>query len=453
MRVKAAMIVLLGALAAGCGSERSADVSKPEAFTRQVAVQPASGGKLQRLTLPPDLLTASKRRDLGDIRLFDARGRLVGMALLASAGGTATSKVDLPVYPVMGEGEGGLLQDSELSVRVESDGAVRAVTVDRSNARAGRMPAALLDTRKLDQPLASIVLKATIPVKRPVSFKLLTSTNLKDWEPLADKVLFRPSGDKPMLGGDRVELAGADLRGRFVGVSWARSGEVVLNGASAILVGPNKVTRSAVPTTPLKLADPHELILHLPDNGRLTGLRVAASANDGIVPVQLSARAPGRDKWESFARITIAPEQGATTIDLPVMPVTSVKLEADRRTGGFSKAPRVELLFDPVELLVGFSGTPPYRLTVGQAAATPNFLTTNEIAPGTAASEFANLPRAALASDGQSASTVDVQSDPGKPQDRRKWLLWTALLAGTLVLLWIAFRLVRTGSQDQSVRQ
>jgi hypothetical protein len=353
----------------------------------------------------------------------------------------------------MGGGEGGLLQDSELSVRVESDGAVRAVTVDRSKARGGRMPAALLDTRKLGQPVASIVLKATIPVKRPVSFKLLTSTNLKDWEPLADKVLFRPSGDKPMLGGDGVELAGADLRDRFVGVSWAGSGEVVLDGASAILAGPTMVTRSAVPTTSLKLADPHELILHLPDNGRLTGLRVTASANDGIVPVHLSARAPGRNTWESFAKTTIAPERGATTIDLPVMPVASVRLEADCRTGGYSDAPRVELLFDPVELLVGFSGTPPYRLAVGQPAATPNFLTTNEIAPDIAASEFAKLPRAALASEGQLASPINVLSDPGNSQDRRKWLLWTALLGGTLVLLWIALRLVRTGSQDESVRQ
>ena len=134
------------------------------------------------------------------------------------------------------------------------------------------------------------------------------------------------------------------------------------------------------------------------------------------------------------------------------MPVASVKLEADRRTGGFSGAPRVELLFEPVELLVGFSGTPPYRLAIGEAAAAPSYLTPNELAPGMAASELANLPRAALASEGQLASLIDVQSDQGNPQDRRKWLLWTALLAGTLVLLWIAFRLVRAGSQDLPVR-
>jgi hypothetical protein len=310
------------------------------------------------------------------------------------------------------------------------------------------MPAALLDTRKLDQPVDAIVLKASIPVERPVTFRLLASSNLKDWESLAEKVLFRPSGDKPMLGGDRVEVGGADLRGRFIGVSWAGAGDVVLSGASAVLAEPVKVPRSAVPTMPLKLRDPHELILHLPDNERLTGLRVMASANDGVVPVHLSAGTPGRDRWESFARTTIAPERGATTIDLPVRTVASVKLEADRRTGGFSEAPRVELLFDPVELLVGFSGTPPYRLAIGQPAAAPNFLRANEIAPGMGASAIAKLPSAALAgTTGQLASPVDVQSNPGNVQDRRKWVLWTALLVGTLVLLWIAFRLVRTGSQ------
>ena len=448
MRFKAAIIFSLAALAAGCGGDRSVDASRPESFARQVAVQPASGGKLQQITLPPAVLTASKRQDLGDIRLFDANSRLVGMALLSDSGEAATSTLDLPVYPVMGGSEGGRLQDSELSVRVESDGAVRAISVDRSNAGGAPMPAALLDARKLAQPVAAIVLKASIPVERPVTFRLLTSTNLKDWEPLAEKVLFRPSGDKPMLGGDRVALDGADLRGRFVGVSWAGAGDVVLDGASAVLEGLRTTTRSAVATAPLKLADPHELVLHLPDNGQLTGLRVTAAANDGIVPVRLFAQTPGRDAWERFASATIAPERGATTIDLPAAPVASVKVEADRRTGGFSEAPRVELLFEPVELLVRFSGRPPYRLAIGQAAATPSFLTTNEIAPGIAKSELGRLPSATVAAN-QPTSPIDVQPDVGQAQDRRKWLLWGALLAGTLMLLLIAVRLIRTGSQGE----
>ena len=447
MMFKAAIIFSLATLAAGCGSDRLADVAKPEAFARQVAVQPAGGGKLQRLTLSPALLTATKRRDLGDIRLFDAKGRPVGIALLAGSPEASALTVELPVYSVTGGSESGQLKDNKLSVRVESDGAVRAVSVDRSTAGAEPMPAALLDARRLARPVAAIVLKATIPVERPVIFKLLTSTNLNDWEPLAEKVLFRPSGDKPLLGGDRVTLDGADLRGRFVGVSWAGAGDVVLDGATAVLEAPGMVTRDALPAAPLKLTNSYELVLHLPDSARLTGLRVTAAADDGIVPIRLSARLPGRDKWKPFAKATITPDRGATSIDLPATPVASVKVEADRRTGGFSEAPKVELLFEPVELLVGFSGTPPFRLAIGQAAAAPSFLTANEVAPDMASSELARLPSATVIGN-QPTSPLDVQSEVGQAQDRRRWLLWGALLAGTLMLLLIAIRLVRTGSQS-----
>ena len=49
--------------------------------------------------------------------------------------------------------------------------------------------------------------------------------------------------------------------------------------------------------------------------------------------------------------------------------MTSFRVEADSRTAGFSAVPKLDLLFDPVELLVALSGTPPYRLAVGQASA------------------------------------------------------------------------------------
>lgn len=455
MSKRAASIALVALLATGCGADPDVDVAKPEAYARQLAVQPANGGTLQRLTLPPSLIVASKRRDLGDVRLFDARGRLVGMALLpAGASGVRAPDVSLPVYPVLGGSQDEKLQDTKLSVRVANGGAVQAITVDSAGSSGATMPAAILDARKLTGAVAAIRLRARIPTGRPVPLTLLTSSDLKDWTPLAEKVLFQPAAGAPLLGGDSVAVGGADLGGRFVGVSWAGSRDVVLEGASAVLAEGAKANRVAVPTAPPKLTDPHELTLNLPDNGRLAALRVTAAASDGVVPVRLLARSPDRDDWTLIAAATLSPDRGASTIELPDAPLASVKLEADRRTGGFSEAPRVELLFDPVELVVSLSGTPPYRVAVGQAAAPPSFLALSEIAPEMTAAALAELPAAIIVGADRQPPAVDVQSELASgSRDRRKLLLWAALLFSTLLLAGAAYRLLRPVSEDKSPDQ
>ena len=446
MSVRRSITFSLVLLAAGCRPAVDVDVSKPEAFARHAVLQPASGAKLQRVTLPPALLAASQRRDLGDIRLFDARGRLVALAMLdRGALGTPRRTVELPVYPVLGGGED--LKNSHLTIQVQDGGTAQAVTVDRTTADPqGRMPAVLLDTRALREPIDAIALEADIRAGRPVPLTLLTSRNLKDWEPLAEKVLFRPSGGGPLLGGVEVPLNGAELQGRFVGISWTGPGGFALTGASAITAGSAQAQRIALPADPLSLTDAHQLQFTLPDNDRLATIRVTPSAADGIVPVRLSGRSPGRDSWSLVAVATLSADPAATTIDLPATPFASYKLDADRRTAGFSAAPKVELLFDPVDLLVVLSGTPPYRLSVGQSAAAPNTLTLAEIAPAGTINNLAALPRATLAGADVQTTGVQLQGQLADgSQDRRKPILWTALLLGTLVLAFAAFQLLRTG--------
>jgi hypothetical protein len=273
---------------------------------------------------------------------------------------------------------------------------------------------------------------------------LLTSANLNDWEPLAQKVLFRPAAGGPMLGGEQVTLNGADLHGRFVGISWTGSSGVALTGASAVMAGSTEAGRVAVATAPLSLTDAHQLQLQLPDNGRLAALRVTVAPADGIVPVRLYGRSPGRDAWSALGAATLSGERGPSTIELPAVPMASYRIEADRRTAGFSAAPRVELLFDPVELLAALSGTPPYRMAVGQPAAQPNYLTLAEVAGTGASLDLARLPRATIVSADGSPPAIPVQGQAADGmRDRRKLILWAALVLGTLVLAWAAFRLAR----------
>lgn len=445
MSTRKLLLILLVLTATSCDRTPNADPSKPEAFALQLPFEPAAGDTLQRLALPAEALVALRRADLGDIRVFDSRGKVVPIALFDDGADDSRHSLSVPVYPVIGPASA--LGSSGLSIRIEGDNVARVVTVDSSAlpvSSAARPTAVLLDTRALRTPAHAIVLDANIPAGKPVTLILLTSANLKDWEPLAEKVLFRPADGVALLGGSTVALSGVDLSDRYVGISWGGATGVMLKGASVVTSTVAPPARTAVATSAMALSDSHELRFDLPNVARLAAIRLARAGSDGVIPVKLYGRDHREDPWTLLSATTLRPGDGANLVDLSGSPLTSYRLEADSRTAGFSAPPTLELLFDPVELVVALSGTPPYRLAVGQAAAPPNYLTLTEIAPPGNPLKLADLPQAKLAAPSGPPLVIALQeSAPDGALEPRKLVLWAALLLGTLMLAFAAIRLLR----------
>lgn len=430
--------------AASCAKAPPADPSRPEAYALQRSLEPAPGGPLQRLTLPADVLVAVRRADLGDIRLFDGRGKIVPIALVATGSAAARHRTSVPVYPVSGPASA--LGEPGLSIRIENKTIARVVTVDSSSpptSRTAPPSAVLLDSHGLREPVRAIALDIDIPAGKPVALTLLSSTDLKNWEPLAEKILFRPSDGSVLLGGATVTLPGTDLSDRFVSIDWGDASGVVVRSASVVTASAAPPARIAVATTTASLADPHEIRFDLPDVARLAAIRVTPAASDGVLPVKLFGRGQADQPWALLSATTLRPGDDSNLLELSGSPTTRYRLVADSRTAGFSAPPRLELLFDPVELLVGFNGKPPFRLAAGLAAAPPNYLSIAEMAPRESP-KLAGLPQAKLAVAGGASPIVTLQAEtPGGALDSRKLLLWSALLVGVLVLAFAAFRLAR----------
>ena len=448
MKARAALLVLLIGTAVACDSVPETNPSKPEAFAKLTALEPAAGGRLQRVTLPPAMVMAMRRGDLGDVRVFDARDRVVPLALVDRVADGPRRGVEVAVYPVIGAADD--LATSDLSIRVEGNGVTQAVTMNRSTSISGA--AVLLDTREVRDPASAIVLQADIPVGRPITLTLLSSANLKDWDRLATKVLFRPADGSALLGGAEVALDGVDLRDRYIGISWGGVSGVKLTGASVITSAVRPGARTKVATTTPSLTNPHQVSFDLPPMARLSGIRVTPARGDGVLPVELHGRDRAERPWALLATTTLQPEGGANTFELEGLPMmASYRVTADKRTAGFSAAPKLELLFDPVELLVALSGTPPYRLAAGQAGAPANYLTLDEIAPEGGTLDLDALPQAKLAAAAETPPVVTLQSGATDGAlDPRKLALWAALLLGTLVLAFAAFKLLRANSAEPS---
>jgi hypothetical protein len=444
------VLALLVLAVTSCNHAPRPDAAKPEDYALQLPLEPAAGGSLQRLTLPAAALVALKRADLGDVRVFDARNKVVPLALLEDRADEAQHSTSVPVYPVVGPA--GALDGSGLSIRIEDNRVARVVTVDSSAPPANSTAtptAVLLDTHALREPANAIALDADIPVGQPITLTLVTSANLKEWEPLAEKVLFRPADGEALLGGGKVALPGVDLHDRYVGISWGGASRVTLKSASVSTSAAAPPARIAVAARTVPLADAHELRFDLPDTARLAAIRLTETGPDGVIPVKLYGRDHVEDPWAPLAAATLRPGTGGNLIELSGPPMASYRLEANSRTAGLSAAPKLELLFEPVELLVALSGMPPYRLTVGQAAASASYLTLTEIAPQVNLAKLAGLPQARLAAPSEPPPLVALQAGAADGAfEPRKLVLWVALLLGTLVLAFAAIRLLRGTAAD-----
>lgn len=445
MNIRTLALALILMTAASCKQTPKADPSQPEAYAVVLPLEPANGGSLQRLTLPAEALVALKRADLGDVRVFDASGRVVPLALVEGAADDSQHNVSVPVYPVVGPA--GTLGDAGLSIRIEDNRIARVVTVGSSpplNRRAASPAAVLLDTHAVREPANAIALDAEIPAGQPVTMTLLTSANLKDWEPLAEKTLFRPAGGSKLLGGAEVVLPGVDLQGRYVAINWPGAAGVTLTGASIITSTIARPARSAIATSAVPLTNAHELRFDLPGMARLAAIRLTEGSSDGVIPVKLYGRDQADDPWTLLSATTLRPGPGGNVLDHSGPPMASYRLEADSRTAGFSTAPKLELLLDPVELLVALSGTPPYRLAVGQAAAPATYLTLAEIAPQASRPKLTALPQAKPAVPVTTLPVIALEAGAADGAlEPRKLVLWAALLLGTLVLAFATIRLLR----------
>lgn len=450
MSIRKRVLTLLVLTAASCDQAPKVDPSKPAAYAVQLPLEPAKAGALQRLALPAEALIALQRADLGDARIFDARDKVVPIALLDDRANDIQNSTSVGVYPIIGPVT--LLGSSELSIRVQGNGSAQVVTLDQSARPVGSAvppAAALLDTRFTRQPVVAIAFGIDIPAGTPVTLTLLSSTNLKDWEPLAGKVLFRPREGAALLGDAKVALPGVDLRDRYVGISWGGTTGVTLRSASVTTAAAAPPARTVVATSATSLVDAHELRFDLPAMARLAAVRLTLANSDGVVLVKLSGRNQAQAPWTPLASTTLRPGENGNLLEVGASPMTSYRVQADRRTAGFSTLPKLELLFDPVELIVALSGTPPYRLAVGNKAAPATYLTLAEIAPQDSLPNLAALPQAKISrSDREAPIVALLPSASDGALEPRKLALWAALLLGTLVLGLAAIRLLRMTAQS-----
>ncbi len=412
-----------------------------------------------RLPLSPAVYRGAARRDLGDLRVFNAAGEPVPYAFApreAEPAAPVAHAVNL--FPLYIDREQSL---DSANVRIERGRGGTVINI----AVAERVPTArrklagyIVDAAELKASHEALLLSWEARPGFSGQARVEGSDDLKTWRPLAAAapiLLLEHAGAR--LERNRVELAGARakyLRLSFHGVP----SDFRLKAVQVELRADRREPARewlAVPTTPGK--SPGELLADTQGHFPVDRVRFALPQPNTVAQVRLFTRERVDDGWRlaaSGSAYRLARNGGEVTnpdVRLPASPARYWRIQVEQKGGGFGAGEvRFEIGWLPHEIIFAARGAGPFTLAYGNKIAKPGALPLAVVLPADAKDETEKARPARLGEVSLSARTApSLFSDPARflrglseNPDAKKWTLWVALVAGVLLLGWMAFRLL-----------
>lgn len=447
--MKASLLLL--AFATAAAQERPSE----HPYSAPIALEP--GASHYRFAVPAAVYRGASRRDLGDLRIFNGSGEPVPYAFApreTQPPAPALQAVNL--FPLYGDREKGIGATNVRVERTQQGTVVNVSVADAVPASRRRLLGYLLDASEFKAPQEALLLAWQAREGFSGSARVEGSEDLKSWNSLATNapILFLEHAGA-RLERNRVELAGA--RAKYLRVSFdgvppdfqLKEARVELRAQKAEPAREWVALRAA----PGKL--PGELVVDTQSHYPVDRLKLSLPQANTVAQIQLSTRERPEDPWRhagSAIAYRLTRNGGELTnpdVQVAVNPDRYWRILVDQKGGGFGAGEvTLELGWLPHEVLFAARGASPFALAYGNKLAKPGaaplaaVLPQDEkLAPGSA-----RLGEAT----GSAPSRVSLFSDPVRfisglfeNRELKKWTLWAVLLAGVLLLGWMAHRLLR----------
>lgn len=456
------MLSLLLFALAGAASAQS-----PGDFAWQWPVEASGGGGAHALVLGQEVYARISRADLRDLAVFNADGQPVPFAPLPWPQTTLSlrTQLDWLRLPVVPGRAGGSLS---LRIARDPEGTVRDLQLD-SNAAAATTTSTdlLLDLGERPEPVSSLLLTLAEDATRPVNLRVnvLASDDLANWRLLADDLALVALVEN----GLRIERTRLDFAssqgGRYLrlalreGEDWPALARIERERREA---GPGQPGLRTITLEGTPVANvPGLFEYRSPGPMPVTRVDVALAAGNTVAGVEVqsgddaddadgaAARGAGREgapQWSGVAAFT-AFRLGTGDAEVRHLPadVDGVRdrLWRVRTTPALAHAPALKLSYRPDRFVLLAQGPQPYRLLAGSARATrPDYPVQAALAAlGAARTPGWQPPVATLGEGTLAAGDAALRSDQGP--DWRRWLLWSVLVIGALLVLVVSLRVLR----------
>lgn len=454
------------AFAASVAAANAANVESPRDFAYGLPIQADGREALYRLELPDAVYRGVLRRDLGDLRVFNAAGEVVPHALYRRAA-SETQKhppLTLKFFPLYGDAAKAF---SGLSLRVQRNAAGSVIRLDEQLGAPGgkQLLGYLVDASQLEVPLSAVELDIK-GEDHSAKVDLEASDDLAVWQPLATQA--------PLLSlhyaGERIEqrrIEFAPRRVKYLRLTWQTMPPEARLAALRAEPGEAQVEVERQWETVAGHAGENagEYLFDSRGLFPVDRVRFELPQANTVAPLRLFSRARPSDPWRPLANSTAyrlrrdGGEIVSPAIALGENADRYWRLEVEQKGGGLG-AGEPKLLFGwrPHEVVWAARGQPPFTLAYGSRDAKPSAYAIESLVPGyrgelrgkggnelrgakpaSLAPSPAVIPQAATGAPGVlgGASTLEEKID------LKRWALWGSLIAGVSLLGWMAWRLWR----------
>jgi Protein of unknown function (DUF3999) len=417
--------------------------SSTEHFAQRFALQLDGNAPYYTVTLPGAVYQASRRDDLGDLRIFNGAGEPVPYSLQAPRTPTATPPALQAVkwFPLPLSDAG--IQGAPAGVTIAPDGTLR---VTRSEPARTTRDADLVDIGKVSGRVGALVIHL-----RDDNYQgrvsVVASDDLRNWQSLTDAPLLKVNYAGNSVVQERIPLD--DLHARYVRLHWLdRAPDIASIDVEVHPDHPDPSTttrqwREGIVARTDRT--PGEYIFETDGAYPVDRLRLSLPQPNTVVRATVYSRADANTPWREAASGVLFRLRGSageqSNPPLEFVPDTDHlwRVDVDMRNGGLGSGTLTASVgWRPASLTFVARGAPPFTLAVGNASLGAAALSRDELLVG-AASDVVT----ARVGDALPVSPQEKRAAGRDTDSARRYVLWAALLAAVGVLAGMAWRLMR----------
>jgi hypothetical protein len=433
---------------------------KPSDFRYSAPVSAQSEASHYRISVPMQTYRGAGRRDLGDMRIFNAAGEPVPYAFAArNLQRPPAIEQAVRMFPLYGDESKGLAASS-LRVDRDARGTVLNVSVsERSVGPRRRLLGYVLDAGETKLPKDAITLAWHAREGFSGQAQVEGTEDFKRWYSVAvNAPILSLQHAGARLERNRVELGGAHARYLRLAFTGVPSDFVLKEVALELRAEAPQPTREwlALPGTAGK--ESGEWLFDSAGHFPVDRVRLHLPQLNTVAQVQLLTRERVDDAWRTIGSAIsyrLAGEAGdVVNPDIVVMTNSARywQLKVEQKGGGLGKGDvRFQIGWLPHQIVFAARGGQPFVFAYGNEKAKPGALPLSAVLPQRPDGESAVVPSATV---GQFTGSAPLPPSPfaeplrflehvAQQRDVRKWALWGTLIAGVLLLVWMAMRLLR----------
>ncbi|WP_175731439.1 DUF3999 domain-containing protein [Burkholderia ambifaria] len=417
-----------------------------ERVARRFSLDLDGSAAYYQLTVPQAVYAASRRDDLGDVRIFNGAGEPVPYSLEApAAAAVPPSRTPVHWFPLppsrTDDGR------APLGVSVAPDGSLRAAVTAPARVKHA---ADLVDLSHADGEVDAVLVHVSDDSYQG-RVAVEASDDLRSWRSLGSTQLLKVGRGDDMLVQERIALEGTGSR--YLRLDW-------LDGAPAIAsieieTQPHDARTADAAAVPRQWRDavhvraggaPGEYLFDTDGAYPVDRVRIDLPQPNTVARATLQSRPDAQAPWRDVAGAVLfrlqgkGAEQRNPPLAFAPNPDRAWRIVVDMRNGGLGGGqPAVAVGWHPAALTFVARGTPPFTLGVGNASLPSSAVSRDALLVGMApevrpARVGAALPVSAV--EPESAADTDAT---------RRYVLWGALVVAVGVLGTIAWRLAKGG--------